>query len=576
MKPRFAALSIAAAGLLLAAAWGARQAAAPPVPAISRYVPAGALLYLQAKDFSLLLSDWDESSEKQLWLKSSNYAVFSNSRIFLRLIDAGKEFSTAAGVPANSNLLRQVAGTQSALAIYDIGKLEFLYVTRLPSARAMQSALWQTRSQFETRSAGNVSFFVRRDPQSGREVAFAVAGDYLLLATREELLAGALKLIAGEAAASIETETWWAQAVAAASLEHGNGDLRMVLNLDKIVPSPYFRSYWVQRNISDMKQYSAAVSDLFRDGQEFREERVLLRKATDPGRSPAPDGAATQAGSAEVAGVLRLLPADTGVYQAKALPSAAECLATLETKILNTRSDSRGEEKLAPQVLLTNGETGDKTDLETRIDQSPVAAPTVQSNDGALKNLLGQNPVKAILQLQSTATDSNGVFVHIHSAVVLVGETEWDESSVQSAMATFVQPNVTTSQLGFAWQAKEGYSQFNGLWSLSMAIRGKYLFVSDHAPLLSELLGNAGRRTVSAPAFFAAGFNHRGEENNFENLATMLDSSAGNTGFSHVPNFFSETLGSLSSSLHRLFSEEIVVREAGDQVQQTVRYAWAR
>jgi hypothetical protein len=45
----------------------------------------------------------------------------------------------------------------------------------------------------------------------------------------------------------------------------------MVLNLEKIVPSPYFRSYWVQRNVTEMKQYSSAVSDLYRSSQSYRE-----------------------------------------------------------------------------------------------------------------------------------------------------------------------------------------------------------------------------------------------------------------------------------------------------------------
>jgi hypothetical protein len=71
--------------------WGACQAASPAEPALSHYVPSGALLYLQAKDFSALLADWNKSAEKQNWLKSSNYEVFSRSRL-LRLADAGKEF----------------------------------------------------------------------------------------------------------------------------------------------------------------------------------------------------------------------------------------------------------------------------------------------------------------------------------------------------------------------------------------------------------------------------------------------------------------------------------------------------
>ena len=177
--------------------WTAYQATAAAEPPLSRYVPSGSLLYLQAKDFSSLLADWNRSPQKAEWLGSSNYEVFSRSRLFLRLRDAGKQFATAAGLPPDMNFLTQVAGSQSALALYDIGKLQFLYITRLPSANSMQSQLWQTRSKFETRSAGEHTFYLRHDPESDREVEFAVNGDYLLLATREDLMAGALQLMAG-------------------------------------------------------------------------------------------------------------------------------------------------------------------------------------------------------------------------------------------------------------------------------------------------------------------------------------------------------------------------------------------
>jgi hypothetical protein len=244
-------LSIASLG----GAWAAYQTVAPPVPAaapLSRYVPAGSLLYLQAKDFSALLADWNTSPEKRQWLLSSNYEVFSRSRLFLRLQDAATEFENAAGLPPNMNFVAQVLGTESALALYDIGKLQFLYVTRRAPASSMQSSLWQSRSKFEARSAGNATFYVRRDEKSGREVAFAVNGDLLLLATREDLIANALQLMQGSQDRTVETEPWWAGAVAGTGPE---GDLRMVLNLEKIVPSPYFRSYWIQQNITDLKQY---------------------------------------------------------------------------------------------------------------------------------------------------------------------------------------------------------------------------------------------------------------------------------------------------------------------------------
>ena len=140
--------------LCLGCGWAAFQATTPPEPPLSRNMPAGAVLYLQAKDFSSLLADWQASPQKRMWLGSSNYEVFSRSRLFLRLRDASRQFATAAGLPPDMSFLSQVAGDHSALALYDIGKLQFLYVTRLPSANSMQTQLWQSRATFETRSAG--------------------------------------------------------------------------------------------------------------------------------------------------------------------------------------------------------------------------------------------------------------------------------------------------------------------------------------------------------------------------------------------------------------------------------------
>ena len=555
------------AAACLGVSWGAYQVATSPEPALSRYFPSGALLYLQAKDFSSLLADWDNSDENRLWLKSNNYEVFSRSRLFLRLKEANTEFSKAAGVPTDANLLRQVAGKQSALAIFDIGKLEFLYITRLPSASSMQSALWQTRSKFETRSAGGITFFLRRDPESEREVAFAVSGDYLLLATREDLLAGALQLMASGDARSLEAEPWWSQSVAAAGAE---GDLRMALNLEKIVPSPYFRSYWVQQNITDMKQYSAAISDLTLSGKEYREERVLLRKTSATGDTSG------GAGPTGVADIVRLVPAQAGVYEAKANPAPLDCLALLETKLLAPHLGPGAVGKLAPQVELTNGETGGSADLETRIDQLPVKASVTDDTVAALRDLLAKNPASAMLQVESTEQDKGGVFIHVHSAVALLGQSEWNESAVRSALVDFVRPSLTTGDLGVEWQKNGEHVELNGLWTLSVAVRGKYLLISDNSALLTSMLANTNLKTSLKPAVFAAGFDHQRERDNFVRLTGLLDKPEGGSEAGSTPNFFSDNIASLSSALAGLSSEKIVIRDAGNKVSETVTYEWAR
>jgi len=45
-------------------------------------------------------------------------------------------------------------------------------------------------------------------------VAFAVAGDYLILGTREDLVAGALELYSGSKGHNLTQEGWYTQALA--------------------------------------------------------------------------------------------------------------------------------------------------------------------------------------------------------------------------------------------------------------------------------------------------------------------------------------------------------------------------
>lgn len=536
---------------------------------LARYVPSGALLYLEARDFSTLLSEWNNSSEKAQWLRSADYEVFSRSRLFSRLQQASQEFTVAAGLPPDMNLVSQVAGSQSAVALYDIGKLQFLYITKLDSSKAGQSALLQSRSKFETRSAGGVMFYYRQDAKSGREVAFAVTNGYLLLATREDLMVGSLDLLAGSKAPSITQDEWWSRAVDAASQP---GNLRMVLNMGKIVPSPYFRSYWIQQNITAMKAYSAAISDLYLSGAEYREQRVLLKKTMSAAGSP------TDMGDQGAAELERLVPADAGVYQIQASPSAASCLKLLGTKLLAPHTGPGVASNIAPQVELSSGATGAADDLETRIDQLPPEAPAQAAQPDSLRALLQGNPMQAVLSFERTDLAPDGVFVRLRTGVVLLGNSDWNPSAALSAVAAFVRPMLTASALGVTWKPRAGYEELDGLWTLSAALRGKYLFLSDDPGLLDEMLSKLNEKPAAPPAVFIAGFNHSGERTRFALLTSMLDgqSVAWSRDSGRAPSFFSENIVSLSSVFSGLSSEKVVVRDAGDKVLQTVTYQWAK
>jgi hypothetical protein len=555
----FGLLALCASGII---GWSLYQSHPAPTHPLDQITPEGALLYIEARDFSALLKDWDASSERAQWLKSDDYRVFSNSRLFLRLGQASDQFAAAAGLPPSMHFLTEAAGKESALALYDIGELQFLYVTRLSSASFFQSQLWQSRNKFQTRAAGGKQFYVRKDEQSGRVVAFTVADDYLILGTREDLVAGALELMSDSKGRTLHQEAWYTQALAAASATPG--DLRMVMHLEKLAVTPHFRSYWVQQNITEMQSYASAVSDLYREGAAYREERIMVPRT-------AVDEAALAESTQAVNGLLASVPGDFGFYRA-GTTDARQSLAVLQQKILAPQSSAVVTNKSAPQVQLTSGQTGAASDLETRIDIQPASQAGVDPSE-ALRHQLERSRPQALLVIQMTRNNSGGVLLNIPTVVALAAETEWDGIALQKSAQEVMASGITAAELGLAWrEVKEsGYYELDGLNPVQIAVRGKVVYFANDAALLRSVL-QTKKALPAQPAIYAAGFSHSRERQNFYKLTSLLDQNA--RANDAEPQFFSQNVASFSRSFAKVESEEIITRQTKDKIQQTVIYRW--
>jgi hypothetical protein len=549
---------------------------------LAGFMPTGSLLFLESPDFATLVRDWENSKEKQKWLESDNYQVFSRSRLFLRLQEAQRQFAVAAGAPPDMALLDSVAGGHSALALYDIGNLEFLYITRMPSARAVQNVLWTNREKFEPRKAADVPYYVRTEPEKNRLVAFATSGDYLLLATREDLMASALGLLSGGSQPKLLDENWYKSAVAAAGPV---GDLRLVMNVPLLLKSPHFRSYWIQRNITALKQYSAEVADLHRSATEIREDRLLLKANPAGGTEPR-----ATTSSAAMAELLAMVPPQEGIYLAWKDPSTDALLDLVEQKVLRPRAGPGVASQTAPGVALTPGQTGSESDLETRIDVPPRQGATGALGAEALKKLLNAVPLEAVLEFQSLHHVGQSPFIEPHSAVLIRSSANWDSVAAREALRAAIRELWTTSQIGVNWvENHEGdadYYQLDGLAPLAVAARGPILALANSAETLKLLVGQAplGRAPLGPTAeaglnlVYAAGFRHSAERENIVRMMRLIEMPlppqyeglAGEQG--RAPAFFSENLASLSRSLASIESESLVVEDRGPTLLQTVTY----
>jgi hypothetical protein len=577
MKRRlWISVSVFLLGCAAVFAVGALEDALKTKPELPSLLPEGALLSIEARDFGSLLHDWNTSEEKRAWLISDNYLAFSNSRLFTRLSQAQDEFSAAAGLPADNSLLEKVAGKQSCLALYDVGNLEFVYVTRLDQQTIENTPLWQTRSKFEQRSEAGTAFYVHKDAQSSRVAAFATRDGWLILGTREDLVAGVLDRLAGKASQNLSGEGWYAEAVKQAAGERG--DLRMVLNLEKIVPSPHFRSYWVQRNITEMKQYTSAVSDLFRTNQSYREERVLVRRA---GLAAVSHG--------DVRALAAIAPNDAAFYAAQASPDAEKLLRSLRDNLLEVKPEQQAASyKTAPTAVAAEN-AGSATQLDTLIDTAPIAVK--QANAYApLRALLAAQQPDASLEVFSTRAPKDGVFVSLQTAMVVSAAQAWDENAVRQALTQALLPGLTTGKLGVNWEKRSSasgtYLALDGAVPLYVAVNDKQLLLANDSALMEKLLAH---RQTTAPAevkdsvTYTALFRHTQEQGNFRRLMAQLD-LAGHRGTAdqaarsggETPAFFSGNAESFSHVFSRLESERIEEKDLGATVMQTVTYQWTR
>jgi len=97
---------------------------------------------------------------------------------------------------------------------------------------------------------------------------------------------------------------------------------------------------------------------------------------------------------------------------------------------------------------------------------------------------------------------------------------------------------------------------------------------------MSAMLVHMNQKPDSKPAVFVAGFDHQRERENFARFSSLVDQPNINPtqtpGAERQPQFFSENIGSLSSTLGGVMSENIMVRDTSDKVLQTVVYKWSR
>ncbi|HRH46687.1 MAG TPA: hypothetical protein PKY82_33895, partial [Pyrinomonadaceae bacterium] len=165
--------------------------------------PNGALVYLQITDLPQAIKLWNESKLKEKYQESQNFKEFQLSHLGIKLTERFKGLSDATGFSIDLQTLSGLAEKQAAVAIYDIGKLDIVFIAPMNEELFSATMFAQNSSSFEENElADGTTFYVLEaevDRQRQKQkVIFANIKGRFVLATSEKLFLQTIVAIKGK------------------------------------------------------------------------------------------------------------------------------------------------------------------------------------------------------------------------------------------------------------------------------------------------------------------------------------------------------------------------------------------
>lgn len=245
---------------------------------LAQVMPKGALVYIQSKDLTSQLNTWYKSNAHKLYFESDSYKQFSASRLFLKFQERVQEFEGATGITLSEDGFASAVGGQSALALYNIGDLEFVFTTELPQPQLASSILAQKGDKLQTRKYAGATYYLKtmKSEQGSESRVFAIAlvGSRAIVATNESLMQRALKNSADAKSQDGLVDTVLETAKQAENF--ADHDVTLWLDQGNLNKDRYFRNYWIHNNLKELTPVSKVLIDLELANDRFVERRWLF------------------------------------------------------------------------------------------------------------------------------------------------------------------------------------------------------------------------------------------------------------------------------------------------------------
>jgi len=522
--------------------------------------PRDALIYAQVEDLPAFIKLWKDSEIRRKYLESTNFNDFRSNHLALKLIERANEINEAIGISPDLDFLTNLSENKAAFAIYDIGKMEFVFIAPMSEEKILATNLFQMQTDFEEiRLDGETSVYSKEieidRTRQRQKILFTNFRGRLILATSEKYFLQTLDNIKGKTPKNrLSNEVSFNQVA-----EKTKPKLATFwLNQQKLNADWYFKNYWLMSAPENLKNLRSGMFDFEIQDKKIIEKRVFL---TAENQSFAKI-------KAEIANRIgNLIPENVPFYKIEAAEKTNfdESVADIffdakNDSVTNKRAQSkknyyfRDWEKSYSYSYLDNdfGEQIDETE-----DDEILPDKTKDKISDDLAKIIGiANPIASV-KLFAPKSLPPPLFFDNRKALIfsLQNPRNFNRNELETMLSKRAQKlfTVNNQKADFVW-TDFSIDEFSARhltmpslgWKIFYALRQNELIFSNSEDLLKEILAtnkNQPKFTETYNKFTVIRLNDRREV--FGKVFETLENDDKQSGDSTGSNFFTKNIGSL-------------------------------
>lgn len=458
--------------------------------------PRDALIYVQIADLPAMIKFWNESKFRENYTASENFLGFKNRHLGRKLASRWEEFNAATGFTMDAETLAKLANNQAAMAVYDIGKLEFVFIAPVSDDVFAATVFFQKRENFKSETLADGTEIRRVTVKSDRgrqsqELIFANLKNRFVLATSEKLFVQTLNNIKNS---KNKDSLGDAASLTVLSENFTLHSATVWVNQSALNDDYYFKRYWLMSDVKDLKNIRAGIFDFeMQEGKCIERRRFLLDKNVET--SPIPHQQAEK--------LLTFLPADTPFYRLRKATGEIVSETIHQTISEQSKKTARSPDDNFYYFQNDNYSSGDyenlSEDYDEMIDDGDEETTVESTTDFDFSKILAAANPTAVLTFTAPKALPAPLFVEFQRAAIyhLAEPDAFNQTEFESAVEREISGCILISSPGVKlnWETKvENDISRRELkmpmigWEISYARRGSELILSNNTDLLLEML----------------------------------------------------------------------------------------